>query len=378
MSDATITFVSNDLSNFTHHRKHLVDLAIELGMRAVLFAGGNASVPPANCEYRPLDIERFRLHWTDIQLILVLCRHFLHEKPSVIHLINLKPYLFGGLTARVARAFGWHGRVVVSVPGLGRLYDRSQNGFASRLRRAIVEFALRVGLREATVCFETAADRDFWVERGLVEFERTVVTNGTGIDLSSFRPQQINVPRQRLRVLYAGRLLKAKGLDVFLDAAMIGNAANVDMVVAGETDADPDAVSESLLRQHPRITFLGKVDDMPRLLAETDIVVLPSRYNEGVPRVLIEAAACACVPVATRFAGSRALIKDGETGYFILEGTRDAQAAEIASLIQRLANDRVSLRAVGKNASNYVRNNGFSVSAIKDTFRPLYSGNGAT
>jgi glycosyltransferase involved in cell wall biosynthesis len=262
----------------------------------------------------------------------------------------------------------------VSVPGLGRLYDQSQNSFSQKLRRIVVEPALRIGLRSATVCFETAADRDFWIERRLVERNQTVVTNGTGIDFSSFRPGRIDASGETLRVLYAGRLLKKKGLDVFLNAAMLNKAASIKMVVAGEPEGDPDAVSESDLRQHSGIVFLGKASDMPRLLAETDVVVLSSRYNEGIPRILIEAAACACVPIATRFAGSQVLINDGKTGYFILEKTPDRQAAEIVCLLQMLANDKSARSMVGQSAASYVRTHGFSVSAIKDTFEPLYCG----
>lgn len=373
MQTAVITFVSNDVSNFRHHRKHLVDVAVEIGLQPILLAGGVNGIPPANCEYQPIKIERFRFHWTDFRLCYRIFRNLLRERPSILHLVNLKPYLYGGIAARFARAFGWRGKVVVSVPGLGRLYDSDASTFENRFRRRAVELALRMGLSDATICFETKSDRDFWIERGLAEPKKTVVTNGTGIDLSRFCAPKTNTIRAKLRVLYAGRLLKAKGLDVFLDAAKANKSDSVEMVVAGETEADPDAIPETTLRRHPGITYLGQVDDMPGLLAETDVVVLPSRYNEGIPRILIEAAACGCVPVATNFPGSRALIEDGQTGYFLKQDNPTGQVIELSALIEKMACDPDSRHKVGRKASRYIHANGFSENAIKDTFRRIYS-----
>lgn len=338
----------------------------------IVIAGGNG-IPPTNCEYQHIDIDRFRLHWTDVYIFKKILKYIFRSRPAILHLVNLKPYLYGGIAARVARSLGWRGKLVVSVPGLGRLYDTENLTAAKKIRLRVVELVLRVCLRDATICFETSFDRNFWIMRGLTVLEKTELTNGTGIDLAEFRPPAKRDPDERLKVLYAGRLLKAKGLDVFLAAAKTCRMANVDMVVAGQTEADPDGVSENILRDHPGVSFLGRVDDMPRLLGQTDIVVLPSRYNEGVPRILIEAAACGCVPVATDFAGSRAIIEEGVTGFFLRRSTKEDQVIEILSIIEKLSKNPTMMRVIGSNAVEHLSKEGFSSDAVKSAFQRIYS-----
>lgn len=369
---ATITFVSNDIENFCHHRSHLVDVSVELGMDVIVLAGGNGK-PPANCEFQKVDIERFKFHWNDFNLFKKILTNISKNKPKVVHFINLKPYLYGGVAARLAKSMGWRGKIVVSVPGLGRLYDTQNIKLGKSLRLRAVERVLKFCLRDAVICFETEADRDFWIKRGLTHIENTVVTNGTGIDLAQFTPPLEREPNKPMKVLYAGRLLKAKGLDVFLRAAEMSHMDNVEMVVAGQTEADPDAVSEDVLLNHSSVFYVGKVDDMPRLLGETDVVILPSRYNEGVPRILIEAAACACVPVATDFAGSRALIKEGNTGYFLQQTSAEKQATEIMMIINKLSENYAIRDTVGRNAREHVSKSGFSSHAVKAAFESIYS-----
>ncbi|WP_312417928.1 glycosyltransferase [Shinella sp.] len=369
---ATIIFVSNDIDNFRHHRTHLVDVAVELNMDVVVLAGGNG-IPPKNCEYQNVKIDRFQFHWTDFNIFKSILINIFRRRPAILHLVNLKPYLYGGIAARIAKSLGWQGKLVVSVPGLGRLYDGKDLTLAKKMRTKAIELVLKVCLGDATICFETSSDRDFWIKRGLTISNKTELTNGTGIDLAQFRPPRRRVSGRPLKVLYAGRLLKAKGLDVFLRTAEISQMENVEMVVAGQTEADPDGVSESILRDHPCVVFLGKVDDMPHLLGQTDIVVLPSRYNEGVPRILIEAAACGCVSIATDFAGSRALIEEGVTGFFLRQATIKGQSDEILSIIENLSENPSMITIIGNNAREHLFKGGFSSDAVKAAFQRVYS-----
>jgi glycosyltransferase involved in cell wall biosynthesis len=374
---AKIVFVCNELGNFRHHREHLVRAAMAAGMHAVLLASAVGDTDGMDYEYRPTKIERFRFHpLLDFKLFLTVMRFLLIEKPRVLHLISIKPYLFGGLAAVAARMLGWRGNVVITVPGLGRLYDNNNTAnspVSSRLRRTIVEFFLRVVVRHARVTFETKHDSDFWITRGLVAPDQAIVTRGTGIDLARFSRKPSAGSEKSLRVLFASRLLRAKGLDVFLKAATLISDPEIEMQVAGFVENDPDAVPLGELQRNAHVKYLGGVRDMFALLGETDIVVLPSRYIEGVPRILIEAAACACLSIATRFAGSEMLIENGRTGLFLDPGDGDAQAAQLATLIGDMKRDRNQRHAIGENALAHVRSNGFSEKDVARDFLNLYT-----
>ena len=93
------------------------------------------------------------------------------------------------------------------------------------------------------------------------------------------------------------------------------------------------------------VEWLGHVDDMPALLASADIVVLPS-YREGLPKSLIEAAACARPLVTTDVPGCRDVVTDGVDG--LLVPVCDVLA--LAQAIARLQDDRSLARRLGDAA----------------------------
>lgn len=370
-----IVFVCNELGAFRRHREHLARAVMAAQGEAVLLAGPVGDAEGMGYEYRPLAIERFRFDpAVDFRLFSEVLRILRSERPDAIHLINIKPYLYGGLAAMVGRLMGWRGRVVATVPGLGRLHEDEANRVASPawLRRLIVEGFLRFGLRGAQVTFETEHDRDVWLARGIVRPDQVTVTRGTGIDYDRFAGDRDRPDDRKLKVLYAGRLLRAKGLEVFLEAAGRVDQGTTEMLVAGFSEDDPDAIAPERLRAHPHITFLGEVGEMGQLLRSADIVVLPTRYNEGIPRILIEAAAAGCVPVATSFPGSRELISDGETGFFLKSGGIGDQVTELVELVDRLRDNPEGRRKIGEKASQFVRDSGFTAEQIAATFLGLY------
>lgn len=369
-----VIFVANELGAFRHHREHLAEAVLAYGANVIFYANPVGDLPSSRYSFRPVKIERFRLHpVADFILFAKIFNVLRRDRPSVLHLINLKPYLFGGLAARLTRLAGWNGRLVVTVPGLGRLYGHvpAYSRWA-QFRRRLVEQVLRFALRHAQVTFETEHDRDVWLKNGLITPRQAIVVNGTGLNLDSFSDCSQMRDNDELNVLFAGRLLRQKGLDIFLRAAEILDSEGIKLQVAGFIEKDPDAFPLDDIKNAPNITFLGAVKDMPGLLAQSDIVVLPSRYNEGIPRILIEAAASGSALIATEFPGSKALIVHGKTGFFLREMDLDAQAKELAALIITLKNDSELRRSIGKQAAKRVLEGGFRDTDIADCFLSLY------
>jgi glycosyltransferase involved in cell wall biosynthesis len=93
------------------------------------------------------------------------------------------------------------------------------------------------------------------------------------------------------------------------------------------------------------IEWLGHVDDMPALLGSVDVVVLPS-YREGLPKSLIEAAACALPLITTDVPGCREVVSDGVDG--LLVPPKDAVA--LAAALARLQDDPELARRLGAAA----------------------------
>lgn len=343
-----ITIVCNDADYFLRHRRTTADALAEAGHRVCVITGGRPIAPEqrGRWDYVNVPIER----WTfapraDLRLVIETFREVLRKKPDTLHLITLKPIVFSGIAAILARIIsGRRTRIVATVPGLGRLMSpaSSMKSGIECLSRFLVDRAVRVIARRKDVrfTFETASDHATWVGGGMVPSAKAMVISGAGVDPREFHPRRSRADGQPLRVLFASRLLKSKGLDVFIAAARKLKDCDVEFLVAGMLDAsDPDAVPLEELENEASIRFLGRCNDMPSLLREVDVVALPTRYGEGIPRILIEAAATGIPSIASDHEGCREIVEDGETGVIVPEKPVDAASRALAKAILRYRDD---------------------------------------
>jgi len=180
------------------------------------------------------------------------------------------------------------------------------------------------------------------------------VIRGSGVDLSRFRPSPRDAAEQRpLRVLLAARLLWEKGVGEYAEASRLLRAEgrNIRFFLAGMPDpGNPGSVQRPLVEtwaEEGLVEWLGHVDDMPALMRTMDVMALPSYYREGVPKSLIEAAACGLALVTTDLPGCREVVSDsGCDGLHV--APRDARS--LADAIARLDDDRALLRTLGECA----------------------------
>jgi glycosyltransferase involved in cell wall biosynthesis len=144
----------------------------------------------------------------------------------------------------------------------------------------------------------------------------------------------------------------------------------VALLLAGTPDpANPASISEAEAKtwsSEPGITWLGHVDDISTVWAQTHIAVLPSR-REGLPKSLLEAAACGRPMIATDVPGCREVVIPGETG--ILVPVDDPQA--LAAAIEQLATSP-ELRARFGAAARRMVVERFSADAIGRAIVDLY------
>jgi len=154
-----------------------------------------------------------------------------------------------------------------------------------------------------------------------------------------------------LRVVLAARMLWDKGVDEFVNAARLLKAEKrkLQFVLAGSPDpGNPASIPEKTLLEWQAsglVEWLGHVEDMPAVLAGADIVALPS-YREGLPKSLIEAAACARPLITTDVPGCREVVTDGVDG--LLVPAHDAMS--LARAIARLQDDPALARRLGQAA----------------------------
>lgn len=376
-----VLVICNDGAYFLRHRLSVVTHLASLGVDVTVIAGGH-QIPESRIEgwkYIHVPIERFRFDpFGDAALMIRTARTVRSFKPHAVHLVTLKPAIFSGFVSIISRLLhAFPERVLITLPGLGRMMSRPK---ARGERRYLVASALTLsvfrflGRRDCVhFTFETRHDCNFWAKKGIANDKNSSLIDGAGVDPDLFHPPEQPRSGPPTKILFASRLLKAKGLSTFLMAARdLAHRSDVEFIVAGvPDDHDPDAIAHKELEQMPEIRFLGHVKDMPNLLRQCDVACLPTRYGEGIPRILIEAAATGLASIVSGHPGCREAVEDGVTGQ-ILSGTTDADMRrELTDAIVRYL-ERPSLLAAHKQAaSRHFQSREFNQVAIADRFTKL-------
>lgn len=271
------------------------------------------------------------------------------ERPDLLHNFTVKCAIYGALAARVAGVPA----VVNAVAGMGYVFTSDR--FKARALRPIVRTLMRgtLGSGHTRLILQNPDDAEAFMSSRLVPSQMIRVIRSSGVDTRRFRPAANAADRRPLRVLLAARLVWEKGIREFVDAAALLKAQGrqIEFLLAGMPDpGNPHSVGrEDVERWQERglIRWLGHVEDMPALLPTVDVMALPSYYREGVPRSLIEAAACGLALVTTDLPGCREVVtRHGVDGLH----AEPRDAASLAALLTQLDDDRELLRRLGDNA----------------------------
>jgi glycosyltransferase involved in cell wall biosynthesis len=273
----------------------------------------------------------------ELQLLLSLVVLFRHERPALVHGFTIKCAVYGSLAAQLARVPAR----VNAVAGLGYVFASSDR--RARWLRPMVRAMLHLALRgrRTRLILQNPDDQTMFQQFGLIELDRVDLIPGSGVDCVRFSPcaDEGGTPRPQPRVLLAARLLWDKGVGEYVEAARLLRSAgrSVRFLLAGTPDpGNPAAVPESTLHQwvdEGVIEWLGHVDDTSELFRSVDIVALPTYYREGLPKSLIEAAACALPLVTTDMPGCREVVTNEVDGLLIPPHDAGALAQAIARLI---------------------------------------------
>ena len=289
--------------------------------------------------------------WRDLLAWFRLYRLCLHYRPHIVHTHTAKAGVLGRLAARAARV------PVIVHTYHGHVFQGYFSPLKTRLFLAIERWLGRSTHRLIAV---SEAVRQDLLRLGIGTPERLVVIP-LGLNLDPFlrcedlRGQlrtELGLQPDTLLVGIVARLVPIKAHDVFLKAAakvcVRFPQSRFLLVGDGERLAELQLLVERLgLRE--QVIFLGWRQDLDRVLADLDLVVLTSR-NEGSPVCLIEAMAAARPVVATRVGGVGDVVDDGITGSLV-----DADKPEdVANAIVELLGDEKRRRAMGEAARERV------------------------
>jgi glycosyltransferase involved in cell wall biosynthesis len=259
---------------------------------------------------------------------------------------------------------------VNSVTGLGFVFN--EGGKRSPLLYWLVKLLYRFALARSQVIFQNPDDQKLFLENGLIKEQQTHLIRSSGVDPARFfpSPEPGGVPV----VILAARLLWDKGVGEFVEAARLIQQRGIDarFVLCGSSDpGNPTGIPEAQLavwQQEAVVELWGWSDQMERVYPRAAVVCLPSRYREGVPRSLVEAAACGRALVATDIPGSREIVKNGVNGLLVPPCDAQALAEAIYQLLVQPA-----LRAEMADRSREIMVEGFSVQKVVSGTMQVYS-----
>lgn len=366
----TLLFVVNVDWFFLSHRLPIALEAKRQGYRvhiATGLTGRQQELLDNGLEVHPLAMDRSSAGIGNAWHTLIqLCRIFRTVKPEVVHLVTIKPVLLGGIAARLARVPA----VVAAISGLGFVF--MAHGVRAMARRWLVSlmYKLALGHRNLNVIFQNTDDRRSLAMAVHLPDESVSMIRGSGVDLSQYVPQPL--PGGLPVVMLAARLLKDKGIREFVDAARVlqQRGTKARFVLVGTVDPhNPTSLTQAELDAcvaEGVVEAWGHRSDMPVVLAAATIVVLPS-YREGLPKVLIEAAASGRAVVTTDVPGCRDAIEADVTGLLVPARNVMAVADAVASLLE--APDRCE--AMGK-AGRELAERAFDVRQVVATHLRIY------
>jgi glycosyltransferase involved in cell wall biosynthesis len=324
-----------------------------------------------NLIVHPITLERNSAKLNSlISTSIQLWRIFNSINPDLVHLVTIKPVLLGGIIARLTKVPA----VVVAISGLGFVFVKK--GLIASVRRLIVCILYRIALGHPNlkVVFQNFDDQATLRKFVNLLDNQIVTIRGSGVDLTEYYSS--SMPTGTPVVILASRMLVEKGIYDFISAIRLlrkrGFSINcARFALVGDPDPmNPGSLSENELNEWVKegvVEWWGYREDMPQIISAANLVVLPSYYGEGLPKVLIEAAASCRPVITTDHPGCRDAIEPNITG--ILVPPRNELA--LADAIQELINDPNRSSVMGK-AGRKLAENEFDVRKVATKHMLIY------
>lgn len=270
----------------------------------------------------------------DVWQTILLSWRLRQIQPAFVICTFIKPVIFGTIAAWGAGVF----RVYSFIEGLGFIFTETgvPPSRKRRLVQTLIAVLLRVILRYNKAVFVLNRDDEHkLVFEFRVPLRRIVPIDGIGVNLEEFAPTV--PPTDPLRFLFIGRLLREKGVIEFFHAARMVREAGAmcEFWLVGSADDNPGAISEKFIREYEKhgiVKWLGYQNDMPSILRQTSVFVLPS-WREGKPRSTMEAMAAGRAVITTDVPGCRETVQHGENGFLVPVRDEDAMARAMRTFV---------------------------------------------
>lgn len=331
-----VLYVGNDCYYFLIHRLALARAARRVGYEvhvAMPYSTYAKNIVDEGFTYHAIVMRRGRPGvLSEMRSLRSLYGLYKGVRPDLVHHHTIRPVIYGGVSARMVKVPA----VVSGINGLG--YTFMRRGVVGSIIRRGMRAAYRIALKHPNLraLFHNADDRNMFVGTSVLDAARAIVIRGSGVDVRRLLPMK--EPAGVPVITLIGRMLWDKGVREFVKAAELiaelGISARFALV--GDVDeGNPSSISRHILQEWHNsgvVEWWGWRDAVDSVYRESHVVCLPS-IREGLPRTLIEGAACGRPLVATDVPGCREVVCDGRNGFLIPLGDYVGLANALKKLI---------------------------------------------
>jgi len=315
-----ILFVVNEGNFFLSHRLALATEAQRRGLEVGVVCAtgtGEDNVRRAGISAIGVPLSRSGLNpIEELRSLRALSRVYRDQQPDLVHHVTIKPVLYGTTAAR------WSGvpAVVNAVPGMGFVF--TGRGLWAAIRRGFVRVLYRLAMNHPNmqVIFQNSEDMQGFLQSATVDRAHAALIRGSGVDLEQFA--YTDEPEAPITFLLVGRMLRDKGVAEFVAAAQGVRRTHPEwrFRLAGDVDpGNPASLTHAQMMAWHRagdVEWLGHCEDVAAQMRAAHVVCLPS-YREGLPKTLLEAAACGRAMIASDIAGCREVLSDRVNGLMV-------------------------------------------------------------
>ena len=283
----------------------------------------------------------------DIKLTCSFAEIYKKEKIDFIFHYTIKPNIYGSLAARYLKIPS-----IAITTGLGFSF-KTKNIF-NLFVKTLYRFSLQKVLE---VWFLNSNDKDTFVNNGIIRNEKAYILPSEGINSDYYFPQVKMAKSDKFTFLLLSRLIKEKGIEEYVAAAEIlkEKGLNVECQLLGKQEKESSkSISVDIVKvwhNENKINYLGEFIDIRKFIANSDCIVLPSYYMEGVPRCLMEAMSMERPIITTDNVGCRELIVDRVNGYMC----EPKNILDLASKMELIYNNTILERqSMGENGRKLI------------------------
>lgn len=269
--------------------------------------------------------------FSDVYTFFAFYKLYKKEKPDIVLHYNSKPDIYGTLAASFLKIPS-----ISNITGLGAIYGKKAS-----VVRSVVSFLYTLAFKGSFsfVFFQNRDDQSLFIKSRIIKKEKCALLPGSGVDIKRFTPQKTDSFSPEIVFLFASRLLYSKGIIHFIEAAKQIKASQTDcrFIVIGEllehegflTKEELDAAVHAGV-----IEYLGNLQNPYELIQKCNCMVLPSFYREGVPRILLEAAAMGKPLIAADSTGTREPVDHGVNGFLCKPDSTDDLVLQIRAFLE--------------------------------------------